>query len=64
MSQQQKDRAVQAAVNATAEATRVINEHGRNSLQGRIAFETAKVKAREARALGATDADFRATRPA
>jgi hypothetical protein len=59
-----RDRAVQDAVNAIAVYTQAINDYGRHSAEAESAHEAAKDKTREARALGAVDADFVATRPA
>jgi hypothetical protein len=57
-------RAVQAAVNAIAVYTQTINDYGRTSDEADAAHQAAKEKTRKARALGATDRDFRTTRPA
>ncbi|MGW5130377.1 hypothetical protein [Streptomyces sp. NPDC004135] len=57
-------RAVQAAVNAIAVYTQAINDYGRRSPEAEAAHEAAKEKTAEARALGAVDSDFVATRPA
>ncbi|MGW0495063.1 hypothetical protein ACWD0Z_06370 [Streptomyces sp. NPDC003007] len=59
-----RDRAVQAAVNAIAVYTQTINDYGRHSAEAEAAHEVAKQKTLDARALGATDADLLATRPA
>ena len=59
-----RDRAVQAAVNAIAVYTQAINDYGRHSPEAEAAHQAAQDKTREARALGAVDSDFVATRPA
>jgi Mrp family chromosome partitioning ATPase len=59
-----RQRAVQAAVNATAVAAQAINDWGRDSTEAADAMQAARDAVTRARQLGAVDADFRNTRPA
>jgi hypothetical protein len=56
--------AVQKAVNAVAVTTQVLNDYGQASTEYAAAYATARQKVIDARQSGATDNDFRTTRPA
>ncbi|MFE7427807.1 hypothetical protein [Streptomyces sp. NPDC057545] len=58
-----KKDAVQAAVNAVATATTVINSYGKNSREAASALQAARDAVTTARRLGATDNDLRNARP-
>ncbi|MET4922301.1 hypothetical protein P3L51_08045 [Streptomyces sp. PSRA5] len=58
-----KSEATQAAVNAVSTATTVINSYGQNSTEAASAMQAARDSVNAARAEGATDTDFRTTRP-
>ncbi|MFJ8871068.1 hypothetical protein ACIRD6_35615 [Streptomyces sp. NPDC102473] len=55
--------ATQAAVNAVATATTVINSYGQTSPEAQSALQAARDSVTNARAQGATDTDLRNTRP-
>jgi hypothetical protein len=58
-----KATAVQNTVNAVAVTTQAINEHGRTSPEAVDALDLSLQWATAARQLGASDDDFRTTRP-
>lgn len=63
MKRDQRDQAVQNAVNAVHVATTAINTWGADSTEAATAYQAAVDETLTARALGATDQDLRTAQP-
>jgi len=59
-----KATAVQDTVNAAVVVAQVRNDYGNNSPEAHAAYQVAVDRANTARQFGASDEDFRTTRPA